>query len=81
MFDAAKLQSIVSKGLPDAHVTVIDQTGSGDHFAVEVVSCAFEGKTLVQRHRMVYQAVGAAMGNEIHALSLKTQTPAEKERN
>jgi BolA family transcriptional regulator, general stress-responsive regulator len=52
--------------------------GGGGHFVVEIVSDAFAGKTLIQRHRMVYDALGDEMKkNEIHALSIKASTPAE----
>ena len=49
----------------------------GGHFVVEIVSNAIEGKTLIQRHRLVYDAMGDAMESEIHALSIKASTPAE----
>ncbi len=49
----------------------------GGHFIVEIVSDSFEGKNLIQRHRLIYQALGDAMQNEIHALSIKAKTPAE----
>lgn len=52
---------------------------SGGHFAVQIVSSAFAGKTLVQRHRMVYAALGDLMRRDIHALSItKAQTPDER---
>jgi BolA protein len=51
----------------------------GGHFAVTIVSPAFEGKNPLTRHRMVYDALGDAMKTEIHALSLKAKTPAEME--
>ena len=52
--------------------------GGGGHFVVEIVSDAFAGKSSIQRHRMVYDALGDAMqANEIHALSIKASTPAE----
>jgi len=52
--------------------------GGGGHFIVEIVADAFHDKTLIQRHRMVYDALGDAMRkNEIHALSIKASTPAE----
>ena len=53
------------------------QAGGAGHFVVEVVADAFEGKNLMQRHRLVYQALGDAMNTEIHALSIKASTPAE----
>lgn len=51
--------------------------GGGGHFVVEIVSDAFQDKTLIQRHRLVYDAMGDAMQSEIHALSIKASTPAE----
>lgn len=53
-------------------------TGTNDHFEVVVVSAAFEGKKQIERHRMVYSAIGKAVGNEIHALAVKTLAPSEK---
>jgi acid stress-induced BolA-like protein IbaG/YrbA len=77
MFPPEKIQSAVQASLAGAEVQVADMTGTGDHFEVVVVSSAFEGKKLVERHRMVYAAIGPAVGNEIHALALKTWTPDE----
>ncbi|HKK14940.1 MAG TPA: BolA family protein [Gammaproteobacteria bacterium] len=51
--------------------------GGGGHFIVRVVSPHFEGKSLIQRHRMVYDALGDAMNSEIHALGIKAETPSE----
>ncbi len=51
--------------------------GGAGHFAVEIVADAFAGKTLIQRHRLVYDALDDAMNTEIHALSIKASTPAE----
>jgi len=51
----------------------------GGHYNVDVVSEAFQGKTLLQRHRMVYEVMGEAMGGEIHALSIRAKTPEEAE--
>jgi len=50
----------------------------GGHFAVVVKSAAFAGKTLIQRHRMIYEALGDAMHHEIHAMSIKALTPDEE---
>jgi BolA protein len=49
----------------------------GGHFAVRIVSAAFAGKNLVQRHRMVYEAMGELMQHEVHALTIKAETPNE----
>ena len=51
--------------------------GKGGHFSVAIVSAAFEGKRMIQRHRLVYDALGAAMQTEIHALQIDARTPAE----
>lgn len=58
------------------HVGHVDAGGAG-HFTVTLVSAAFEGKGLIQRHRLVYAAVGDLMNSEIHALSIHALTPAE----
>jgi acid stress-induced BolA-like protein IbaG/YrbA len=69
---------MIRTGLPDAIVQVKDLRGTGDHYEVIVVSAAFEGKSRVSQHQMVYQTVNAAMvSGEIHALQLNTMTPQE----
>lgn len=54
------------------------QAGGAGHFAVEIVSDAFREKNLIQRHRLVYDALGDVMNTEIHALSIKASTPEEQ---
>ncbi len=71
-------EAIVAKiraALPDAEVALKDLTGTKDHWEATIISAAFEGKTLIQRHRMVYDALAEEMKGPIHALSLKTYTP------
>ncbi|HJU12213.1 MAG TPA: BolA family protein [Candidatus Binataceae bacterium] len=68
---------MIELGLPGAHVEVRDTTGGGDHFEALVVSGAFEGKGLVERHQAVYATLGDAMRAQIHALSLSTLTPEQ----
>ena len=77
MFSPDKIRQIVEAGLPGAKAEVRDMTGTSDHFELLVVAPTFQGKGLVERHRMVYAAIGPAVGGEIHALSLKTLTPDE----
>ncbi len=74
MFPVEEIQRLLEEGLPGARVSV---SGDGHHFEAEVVSAVFAGKSKVQRHQMVYAALGSRMGNEIHALSFKTLTPDE----
>jgi len=59
------------------HAGHVGARGGGGHFVVIIVSAAFQGKGLLQRHRMVYDALGDAMRAEIHALSIKAYTPDE----
>ena len=80
MFNAEKIKLIVSEKLPSATVTVRDMTGTNDHFEMVVVSAEFEGKSQVDRHRMVYGALGQTVGNEIHALTFKALTPEEAKK-
>ena len=69
----------IEAGLACEHCEVI---GDGQHFQAVVVSSAFAGKSRVQRHQLVYQALGERMREEIHALSMQTLTPGEwKTRN
>lgn len=72
---AEELQSLISAGLPCEHIEV---TGDGRHWAAVIVSPAFEGRRLIQRHQAVYGTLGARIQNdEVHALSMKTYTPTE----
>lgn len=68
----------IRKSLPDAEVTVTDRTGTMNHLKVEIVSNGFQGKNLLDRHRMIYQALDAPMKDgRIHALELATRTRDE----
>ncbi len=80
MYSPQEIQMMVEAGLPGAQVEVRDMTGGGDHFEVRIVAEAFEGKRQLDRQRMVYAAIGPAVGGPIHALSLQTLTPSEAER-
>ncbi len=75
--EAAQVQKMIEQGLPGARVKVVDTTGGGDHFEALVVSEQFEGKGLVERHQLVYATLGDAMRAAVHALALKTLTPAQ----
>jgi len=73
--DAAEIERLIKTALPDAKVEIRDLAGDGDHYAAEVVSEAFRGKSRVQQHQMVYQALKGNMGGELHALALQTSVP------
>lgn len=74
---AAEIESLIKEGVPDAQVTIEDLRGDGDHYAAYVISPAFAGKSRVQQHQMVYQALQGRMGDELHALALQTSTPED----
>ncbi|MFA7429971.1 MAG: BolA family transcriptional regulator [Rhodospirillaceae bacterium] len=74
--EANDIENLIKEAFPDAEVTIEDLRGDGDHYAALVVSKAFEGKSRVQQHQMVYAALKGKMGGELHALALQTQVPA-----
>jgi len=73
-----EIERLIRKSLPDANVQVNDYTGGGDHFEATVISASFEGKTRVEQHQIIYAALGDLMKGPIHALTLKTFTPAQR---
>jgi stress-induced morphogen len=73
--DATEIERMIKDALPDAEVTIQDLAGDGDHYAATIVSGAFEGKSRVQQHQLVYAALQGRMGNELHALALNTRAP------
>jgi stress-induced morphogen len=76
MVDADAIRRELVQAFPNGHVEAEDSTGTNDHFAVTVVSDSFNGKSLVERHQMVYRALAGLMP-QIHALQLRTTTPGE----
>lgn len=77
--DKHEIKRMIIGGLANAEVRV--QGDDGAHFEALVISEDFAGKRTLERHKLVYAALGEAMGREIHALSLKTMTPAEAEQD
>jgi stress-induced morphogen len=75
--DAAMIERLIKESLPDAQVSIEDLRGDGDHYAAHVVSRAFRGKSRVQQHQLVYQALQGRMGGELHALALQTSVPED----
>ena len=75
--DALEIETLIKDSLPDARVTIEDLAGDGDHYAAHITSSAFAGKSRVQQHQLVYQALRGRMGNELHALALQTAVPDE----
>ena len=78
MITSAVVTEYIRKTLPDAEVTVTDRTGTMNHLKVEIVSNGFQGKNLLDRHRMIYQALDVPMKDgRIHALELTARTRDE----
>ena len=73
--DARDIEKLIKDGIPDAKVTIRDLAGDGDHYAAEVVAESFRGKSRVQQHQMVYEALKGNMGGVLHALALQTSAP------
>jgi len=75
---AGELEQLIRAALPDAEIEITDLRGDGDHYAAHIISAAFAGKTRVQQHQMVYDALKGGMGEALHALALQTATPDDK---
>ena len=73
--DAREIERLIKSGIPDAEVTIRDLAGDGDHYAATVIAESFRGKSRVQQHQLVYQALKGQMGGVLHALALQTGTP------
>ena len=71
------LEGLIADAFPDAKIEVKDLAGDGDHYAAHVVSSAFKGKSRVQQHQMVYDALKGQMGDVLHALALTTAVPQD----
>ncbi len=71
---AEQIKNFIEEALPDSRVVIEDLKGDGDHYSATVISKSFLGKTRVEQHKMVYDSLNGKMGNELHALMLKTRT-------
>ena len=75
--EAASIERMIKDSIPDAQVTITDLAGDGDHYSALVISSAFIGKSKVQQHQMVYEALKGNMGGVLHALALQTSAPSD----
>jgi len=73
--DASVIEKMILEAIPDAKIAIRDLAGDGDHYSAEVVSEAFRGKSRVQQHQMIYEALKGNMGGALHALALQTSAP------
>ena len=70
-----EIERLIKQAFPDAQVIIVDLKGDGDHFGARVTSGAFLGKSRIQQHQMVYEALQGQMGGALHALALETAVP------
>ena len=68
------LEKYIKNSIPDSNIIIEDLRGDGDHYSATVISKSFKGKTKIEQHKMVYDSLEGKMGNELHALMLKTKT-------
>ena len=67
------IESLIKEALPDAKVEIQDLAGDGNHYSATVTSSAFKGKSKIEQHKIVYNSLDGKMGNELHALAIKTK--------
>jgi len=72
---ANEIEELLLKSFPNAKITIDDLRGDGDHYAAKIVAAEFKGKTRVQQHQMVYNAMNGKMGTDLHTLALNTSAP------
>jgi len=73
--NAGEIERLIKARVPDAAVEIRDLAGDGDHYAATVIAESFRGKSRVQQHQIVYEALKGEMGGKLHALALQTGTP------
>ena len=71
--DLKEIERLIKESLPDSLVEIQDLAGDGNHYSATVTSSVFNGKSKIEQHRIVYAALKGKMGNELHALEIKTK--------
>ena len=71
--DLKEIENLIKEALPDATVVIQDLAGDGNHYSATIISSAFNGKSKIEQHKIVYAALKGKMGNELHALAIKTK--------
>ena len=74
---ANEIEELILKTFPNAKITIDDLRGDGDHYAAQIITEEFKGKTRVQQHQMIYNAMEGKVGKELHALALNTLAPKD----
>ena len=70
--DLKEIEKLIKESLPDSLIEIQDLVGDGNHYSATITSSAFNGKSKIEQHKLVYKALGEKMGNELHALALNT---------
>ncbi len=68
-----EIESLIREAMPDATIEIQDLAGDGNHYSATITSSEFSGKTKIEQHKMVYSSLKGKMGNELHALAIKTK--------
>ena len=71
--DLKEIEKLIREALPDATIDIQDLAGDGNHYSATIVSSQFSGKSKIEQHKMVYNSLKGRMGNELHALAIKTK--------
>mgnify|MGYP003331474257 CR=1 FL=1 len=71
--DLKEIENLIKESLPDSIIEIQDLAGDGNHYSATVISSQFEGKSKIEQHKMVYNSLKGKMGNELHALAVKTK--------
>jgi acid stress-induced BolA-like protein IbaG/YrbA len=77
MMPIEQVRTMLERGFPGDRIELQNPQGDGEHYQLLIVSDRFQGQSMVEQHQLVYQALGDAMRRAIHALALKTYTPAQ----
>ena len=68
-----EIENLIREALPDATIDIQDLAGDGNHYSATIVSSQFSGKSKIEQHKIVYNSLKGKMGNELHALAIKTK--------
>ena len=71
--DLKEIEKLIREALPDATIDIQDLAGDGNHYSATIVSSQFSGKSKIEQHKIVYNSLKGKMGNELHALAIKTK--------
>ena len=71
--DLKEIEKYIKEAMPDAVIDIQDLAGDGNHYSATITSPQFAGKSKIEQHKMVYNSLKGKMGNELHALAIKTK--------